>query len=496
MKKLLALTLAVLMLLPAMAACNKNTDDPAGTTAPAETEPAETLDPNDRRNAKDNLPADFNMNGETVGVLTRHTYRQIDWDGADAVESDVLAQAVFNRTEAVQERLGLIFELTDLDLHYNDYGKTIEENIMAGDDTWSIILAAGNASIRLGYDHLFQDVSGNPYLDFDQPWWATTVMEEMSVNGKIIRYMMGDAIMNTYLWAYVSFFNKRIYEDNFGDPDELYKKAIAGEWYYDDLMTMCEAVLDDVNGDGKRDEDDTYGVYFVNPGALAYMERAANFRMYSRDEDGLPYLDHDTERGMEVLEKMYKVVWETPGVYNEFNKWGNDAEYFAQGNVLFCINSLDRVLGDYMRNMEDDYGILPMPLVDEKQTEYVAPITTSATFLVIPKTCQDDRIGGVIEALASESYRSVVEVFYESALKMKYSRDSYSGQCIDIIKNALYKDFISEYSGHFGEIAGQILRYCVENQSKSYQSMYKGQAQAANKKISDFLNGILAASEN
>ena len=73
-------------------------------TAPAETEPTETLDPNDRKNAKDNLPADFNMNGETVGVLTRHTYRQIDWDGGDAVVYTDLSPAVSYCTERVQER--------------------------------------------------------------------------------------------------------------------------------------------------------------------------------------------------------------------------------------------------------------------------------------------------------------------------------------------------------------------------------------------------------
>jgi len=492
MKRLLSVLLLLALLCPLFAACDKTPDDPAapGTSGPADTDPAETLDPNDRRNAKDSLPADFNMNGETVGVLTRNTYRKIDWDGAGADE--VLAQAVYNRTEAVQERLGLTFDVTDMELGYDDYGNAIKENIMAGDDTWQIILAAGNASIRMGNDHLFLDMSDNPYLDFEREWWAGDLMENISIDGKTIRFMVGDATMNTYYWTYVTFFNKRIYEDAFGDPDELYKKAIGNDWFYDDMMEMSEKAHNDVNGDGKMDEGDTFGMFLDNQWSVSYMEAASGLKTFHRDENGYPVLSHDTDRGMEILEKLYTLVYETPGVDANLNLWGG-GERFNEGFVLFHLTGLNHTDGEEFRNMEDDYGILPIPRVDEKQESYLSPITNSSTFITVPKTCTDDRIGGVIEALSSESYRSVVEVFYESALKMKYSRDAYSGQCIDIIKNCLFKSFFTEYYSRIG--GSYFLTDAMVEQTKNYVSRYTAMESAINKKIVDMIVAINEASE-
>ena len=52
MKRLIAAFLLTALLCPLFAACNKTPEMPdAGTTEPAVTDPAETLDPNDRKNA-------------------------------------------------------------------------------------------------------------------------------------------------------------------------------------------------------------------------------------------------------------------------------------------------------------------------------------------------------------------------------------------------------------------------------------------------------------
>ena len=499
MKKILALALAVLMLLPAMIACDKDpgtktpdTTDPSATTAPDE-----VLDPNDRKNAKDSLPADFNMNGQTVGVLTRHSYRKVDWDGGDAKDSDVLAQAVYNRTVAVENRLGLTFNVTEMPLGYNEYGASIKENILAGDNSWQIILAATNASIMLGNDYLFQDMSDNKYLDFDQPWWAKEAMLNISIDGKSIRYMSGDAIMNTYYWAGVTFFNKRIYEDAFGNPDDLYKKALNYDWYYDDMIEMAEIVANDADGDGEWDVEDTYGFICDSGVPMNLMQDATGMRTFTRAENGYPVLDHDVERGSEVLDKLYKLCNEAAGSVSSNVLYKQHAAgsggFFADGTALFGIHTLSYVGNDSLRNMKDDYGILPIPRIDEKQTEYVAPISSSTTFIVVPKTCTDERIGGVLEALSSESYRNVVEVFYETALKTKYSRDAYSGQCIDIIRTVLYKDFLTEYYRSIGDT--NYFPACIRSQKKTYVSTYTSQVDAVNKAIVDHIDAILAAAE-
>ncbi len=85
-----------------------------------------------------------------------------------------------------------------------------------------------------------------------------------------------------------------------------------------------------------------------------------------------------------------------------------------------------------------------------------------------------------------------MEVFYESALKMKYSRDSYSGQCIDIIRDSFYKDFMTEYGAQVG--CSSILMNCLTQKNKSYVSTYNAQVGAANKKLVDMIDGLLKES--
>ena len=54
----------------------------------------------------------------------------------------------------------------------------------------------------------------------------------------------------------------------------------------------------------------------------------------------------------------------------------------------------------------------------------------------------------MLEAIAAESYRSVVEPYFEVALKTKYSSDSYTAQCLDIIRDTAYKSILTEYDAN------------------------------------------------
>ena len=122
------------------------------------------------------------------------------------------------------------------------------------------------------------------------------------------------------------------------------------------------------------------------------------------------------------------------------------------------------------RALEDDYGILPMPKLDEQQKEYRSLININTSVVCVPGTCKiAETVCAVIEALAAESYRTVTEVYYEVALKTKYSRDEYSGQVIDIVNSAAYIDFLFTYLNHLNQSA-QIVYYVVDG-SKSTDLM-------------------------
>jgi len=97
---------------------------------------------------------------------------------------------------------------------------------------------------------------------------------------------------------------------------------------------------------------------------------------------------------------------------------------------------------DSYRELPFAYGVLPYPKFDENQEEYRTTTLTSYTVFCIPTDCKDpDRTAAVLEAMASESYRSVTPAYFETALKVKYAADEETAQMFDIIRDNISFDF-------------------------------------------------------
>ena len=95
------------------------------------------------------------------------------------------------------------------------------------------------------------------------------------------------------------------------------------------------------------------------------------------------------------------------------------------------------------RNMEDDYGFLPMAKATEEQKEYYSLDQDQFIVYGVPLTVSTDRIeslGAFIEAYASESYATVRPAYYEIALTQKYMNDEESVRMLDIVTNSMLVD--------------------------------------------------------
>ena len=99
-----------------------------------------------------------------------------------------------------------------------------------------------------------------------------------------------------------------------------------------------------------------------------------------------------------------------------------------------------------------------------------------------------DNMCAIIEALCAESYRSVTEVAYEQVLKTKYARDSYSGQCIDIIRATSTKSLMFEYQGVAG--GGYLIGDAVLKNADTLTSSYAATVDAANQKFRTFAENV------
>jgi len=102
---------------------------------------------------------------------------------------------------------------------------------------------------------------------------------------------------------------------------------------------------------------------------------------------------------------------------------------------------------DAYRDMEETFGILPIPKYDENQSQYYAPITVyAAPVLVIPTTNNDtERAGIILDAMAYLSTRDVRPIFFEKVMEQKRLRNEESVDMLHIIRDSLIYDIGGVY---------------------------------------------------
>ncbi len=506
-RKIISLLLAALMLLSAgMTGCSDSAESETGADHTGETasqEPVETesvTGETERSQAKDELP-DLDFDGAVVTVCypNEKYYEQWDIVGTDN-SGDAILDEVWNRNRAVEERLGITFNLVPTQGHDLTTLQNEMKNLaFTGSDDYDIVTGTANTIVTQSLYSYMYELSDLKYLDISQPWWRESAIEELALEEGQYRYLMGDHTLNNYLKCGVIYYNKDLYTEGFGDPEDMYQIVLDGAWTYDKMTEMTAAAYIDKNGDGKQNPGDTYGL--MVPSGLyecaLHMVYGCDLDTYNRTGEGTIDLSpFNNERVFNTIEKINKLCHNTVGVFESNQSIDNSLQYFSDNYALFYTGRLSNAVNATFREMESDYGILTMPKYDEAQEDYISLIHTSTTVTCIPKAVALDKIdmlGAVLESWASEAYRKVLTPFIESAMKAKYSRDELSGQVIDIIFDDPIISFLDMYSSNTGSILYTAVMDNISKGTNTFSSSISSGIRSAQKTIDKYLSKILEA---
>ena len=423
----------------------------SGPDMPTDESKVEVSEPGNYENGKyvARIPDDLDFKGRTFtfltcGVRSDHTseilYNQPTENNENV--SERVNDAVQERNRLVEEKLNI--EIKELYVHdprrkNGEFANTVRQAVAAGFAEFDVVVPGIYDGATLAAGGFLYDLNSDiPYLDMTQPWWEQSFNEELTVNNKLY-FTIGDIGIINKATSSALMFNKRLLgEYGLENPYDLVRQM---KWTMDKAFTMAKSISIDEDQDGKITWRDSMGWSGMldDMWALFY---GSGEKIAKAGPDGYPQLSMYNARSVDVIEKMLTLVQDKNHYISAddyFHESQRPAELtrkpFEEGKCLFFSGGVSAT--DGFRNMEDDFGILPLPLFDENQDRYYTLINpwVGTCFGVPMSQSKEDLefVGIVLEAMGAESKNLVHPAYYDVALKYQRTRDEDSIEMLDVI---------------------------------------------------------------
>lgn len=445
--RILAFMCAALMLL-ALAACTNPDGGESTSDTIANNDPA-TTDELYLGYEKDDIPDTLKYDkNDPVSILYWSDAERIEFEVADdADDSDRIVSAIKARNQVTEERLNVTL---DWNGHDGDVGeranftKFVETQANAGTH-YDIIAAYSRTAGMLSTRGFLLDINTveDNHLNFQQNWWPSTLVDTCTI-GKSLYFVSGDISTNTLHLMYGIYFNKGLLNDRqMENPQEL---ALSKKWTISKLIEMTSDTYQDLNNNGQKDAGDFFGFGTVYFHCDAFYT-GSNLRLVSQDDDKVLIIspDFSSEKTINLVDQLGR--WLTTDSCITAGKY---QESFVNGDGLFVLNRVymaDAQNSCGLNAVDWSYGIVPVPLYNEDQENYVTVMGNPFTLYAIGNGCSDpSRSTAVLEVLASEAYRRTTPAIFEVNMKLRYAKDNIDAQMFDIIRSTVSYDLGRIYS--------------------------------------------------
>lgn len=408
---------------------------------------------------------------------------------ADELTGEIVNDAVYNRNLNINERFNAVISYTAPGTSYSDSNNFVKKAVTSGEaDAFhlaSFHVVSNGALVTQGYYMNWYDI---PYIDFSKPWWSDSTVEDLTENGKCF-LAVGDAAISSVSQTYCMLVNKTKLADY--DVPDVYDTVREGKWTLDYIQEIGDSMSQDLNGDGKMDENDFYGFgsnYASNTNAYLW---AFDHLIFHRNEAGNLEFSYYDEKLVNIMDKLYSVFVEDANVYcptegkNNVHVHNMALEQFKNSKCVF-INALLSQTITYLSEMEDTYGILPYPKYDEDQAEYKTMVDGNHEAMGIGKNVVDmDFVGIITEAMCAESFKQVLPAYYDVCLKSRYADEPDDAEMIELCVGSRVFDMGYVYDGWNG--VSFYIQTLIAAKSKDIASHYKKNESAATKHYEEVL---------
>ena len=457
--RIIAMLCALVMLVACFASCAETGNDDttsgqASTTVSAE--PVETTDPryDDQGYWKDDLPDELDYKNETVSILYWSDVERAEFEiTEDEADSDMVKEAIYRRNLATEERLGVTFEWVGQEGNSSKRANFTNYvlNCYSGGTYYDIIATYSRTAGMLLTNGLIQDLNSieDSYINIEQPWWPASMVDTCAIDNSLF-FVSGDISTNVLHFMYAVYYNMDMLNNlGLSDPVAMVDNKT---WTIDALIELSSELYQDLDQSGDQSDLDQYGfcttyfhldAFYTGSDMMCLVPGTDTYIAISEDYFG--------QKTVDLVDKLS--AWFKAGD-SYINPYGGDVDYdtpFEEGNCLFCLNRVYMADNEYgkgtapLRNADWEYGILPVPLYDESQENYITVVGNPFTLWSVMQNAKDPSMStAVIECLASEAYRKTSPTIFENNMKYRYTPDAAgkgdSARMFDIVRESIAFD--------------------------------------------------------
>ena len=452
-KRLICFLLLLCMLLPMAFACSKDEEGGVEESSVSDVESSTESETENKYDVYDNL-GDVDLGGRkiTIASVDRSWYD----DEIDVARNtgNIVNDAIYKRNMLVEKRMNINIESIRLGNRGNDSGiqyavvNDLRRNAGSGIHSYDIISAPVYCTIMYTGENLFHDLKDLDAIDFDQVYWSQLFNETASIGES--QYMATGAIsLSYYRFIFATYVNNNVLATKADAPD-LVQVVKDGKWTLEYQRILANQYYVNV-GDSSKDEQDTFGHVTSEYLNVDPYWSSCEISILKKNDANYYEYDLNTDRLSGVVDLLIQAFtdngtfcYRPDGTDETGNGEQEDiAKKFASGTALMATIRLIEAENEHIRDMKDPYTILPIPRWSEDQDNYYSFVHDSFTGVAVPSTSTKDDaqvFGQVLEAMASESYRTVTPAYYETALKVRYSGSAASWDMLDMITENVYMD--------------------------------------------------------
>jgi len=468
-KRLLSFLLATLMILTVfLPACAPAKIEPGDTDAPDSTAGDQAEDGDSGAAALTDDKYQFPGNDYKGYVMRVIVPDHNDWamstikavvssdTGKEEENGDPINDAIYKRNSLVEEGLNVVIK----EILVSGPESRAKKAIQANTDDYDVVFTDSAQAGILASQGMYLNLYDVPGLNLEKNYWNQNSHKSAELLGKLY-FTTSDAniITNDAIW--VLYFNKKLQQElGLGNP---YQMVRDGTWTMDNFYDLARAGAKDIDGDGKFTVSDRWGISTHGLAFLAFLE-CQDEKLVKLDENGVPYLITPTDRFVNAFVKAHELMDKQGGLFldaqgsypGQTSDLNHAKKTFMADMSLFCAEVLAHAR--VFREMTADFGLLPHPKYDERQSEYYTFMIDTVPAFGIPITAAEPERNGVfMDAFTAISNETIIPAYYKISLEGKFTRDEDSVEMLDIIRDGRVYDLAVLYN--WGGFYSSIISY-------------------------------------